>query len=129
MKIEEVRELIAFAGRIEGRPFPEHADLAWLSIVAHVPIEEARVAVVAHFNESTDHLMPAHITRWRESWEPSVLELYSPSEGGTGSPFEDLFGQASTEKSRPEAARIRKEKYKTEVERLGIDPNETLKSP
>lgn len=129
MNITEVREIIAFAEGIEGRLFPRDADTAWLSVVSSIPIEEARVAAAAHFSESTDHLMPAHITQWRRSWEPTPSDFPVRKSESDGGGFDDLFSRMISPKDPEETRRIRESKFLAEAERLGLNPDQLLIQP
>lgn len=119
MDIDEVREIIEFAETIEGRKFPDGAVEAWCSVVADVPIEEARVAAAGHYRYSTEHLMPGHIESRRSGWEPSLID--------------DIYTDTSdswmpTRRDPEKARKIRDEKFRAEAKSLGVDPGEILKS-
>lgn len=110
MNIEETKEILNFASLVDGREFHPNAPEAWSEILSDVPVEEARVAVVAHYRESTERLMPADLNLHRKTWEASHWD----------SKFdEDLAGLGRDE--------IRERKFKEDAYRLGIDPSSTLK--
>lgn len=110
MNIEETREIINFASLMEGREFHPNAPEAWSMVLADVPVEEARIAVVLHYHESKDSLLPAHLNDQRKRWTPGL--------------WDDSVGQDGTQIGRDE---IRERKFKEDADRLGIDPSETLK--
>ncbi|MGC3023340.1 hypothetical protein [Brevibacterium sp. FAM 24630] len=119
MNIDEVREIIEFAEMIEGKKFPTGAADAWLSIVEGIPVEEARVAVVTHFRQSTDHLMPAHITKLQESWEPTILDDVG---------FEGEADAFNFNRDPAKERKVREEKFRADADELGIDPERMLKN-
>lgn len=61
MNLTETSALLTFAARYDRRTIGEQDVRAWQEALADVDVEGARDAVVAHYRESTDFLMPAHV--------------------------------------------------------------------
>lgn len=59
----EVVSLLTLAGTYDYRRVGDADVEAWLLTLDDIGYEEARLAVLAHYRESTDRLMPAHVRR------------------------------------------------------------------
>ena len=59
----EAVALLALASGFDNRKPERETVRAWTEALADVDYDDARTVIVAHFHESTDWLMPAHIVR------------------------------------------------------------------
>ena len=57
----EVARLLAVAAAFDQRTTSEEDDLAWLAAIGDLGFDDARLAVVAHYRNSTERIMPGHI--------------------------------------------------------------------
>lgn len=129
VNVEEAQEIIDFAETAERTIFPQRSAEVWAEILSTMPVEEARVAVVGHYENSTDRLMPAHLTRRQEAWKPDRSDFKPTMKKSDEGGFTDLFDQMFAQPDPIESARIRESKFKAEAERLGVDPSSVLKKP
>lgn len=63
MNVEETAAVLAKAQAYDRRTIGKTDVLAWHEALADLPVADALAAVAAHYRESTDWLMPAHIRR------------------------------------------------------------------
>lgn len=108
MNVEQAQEIIDFAEVVERKGFPQRSAEIWADILATMPIEKARVSVIGHYRNSTEPLMPGHLTRRQQAWEPSEWDLF---------------------KNNFDSAAHREKRFRAEAEQLGIDPDQILKKP
>jgi len=67
MTTDEMIDLLTLAAGYDRRTVGEADVTAWQLAVGDLPFGDAKLAVVAHYRETTDWLMPAHVrTRVRE---------------------------------------------------------------
>jgi hypothetical protein len=65
---EEMGELLASAAIYDNRTVGDADILAWMRAIGDLPYGDADAAVAAHYGETTDRLMPAHVrTRVRSA--------------------------------------------------------------
>ena len=57
----EVARLLAVAAAFDQRTTGEEDDVAWLAAVGDLSFTDARTAVIAHYRESRERIMPADI--------------------------------------------------------------------
>src|SRR5215472_3174449 len=57
----EVARLLAVAAAFDQRTSGEEDDMAWLAAVGDLNFGDAREAVIAHYRDSTERIMPGHI--------------------------------------------------------------------
>lgn len=75
MTREEVAKLLALASTIDKRKVDIPTVNGWFEVVGHVPYEPAVKAMWAHFRNSTDYLLPGHITKALKADGPPVMTL------------------------------------------------------
>jgi hypothetical protein len=63
VNLAETNDLLTFIATFDRRRFDDATVVAWQLIVADVPYADCRRAVVEHFTNSTDYLMPVHVVR------------------------------------------------------------------
>lgn len=65
MELTEAHDLLTIAAAYDGRKPSEAADRAWASALTHLGagFEDARQAIIEHYAETTDWIMPAHVGR------------------------------------------------------------------
>ena len=61
MNAEEMGELLASAAIYDNRTVGDADILAWMRAIGDLPYDDADAAVAAHYGETTDRLMPAHV--------------------------------------------------------------------
>lgn len=61
MNAEEMGELLALAALYDNRTVGDADILAWLNAIGDLPYRDADTAVAAHYGESTERLLPAHV--------------------------------------------------------------------
>lgn len=61
MTIEELGDVLGVAAAFDNRTVGDADILAWYSAIGHINAGEAREAVIAHYTENTDRVMPAHV--------------------------------------------------------------------
>lgn len=66
MNIRETARLLGLAASFDNRNITDNAVVAWQAALADVDFTDAQAAVVRHFRDSTDYLMPAHVRRGAE---------------------------------------------------------------
>lgn len=63
MNLAETNDLLTFISSYDRRRFDDATVIAWQLVVADLPYGDCRAAVVEHFTNSTDYLMPVHVVR------------------------------------------------------------------
>lgn len=63
MQPSETAELLTYIAAFDRRTIGKADVLAWHEIIGHLELMDCKQAVTAHFRESTDYLMPAHVVR------------------------------------------------------------------
>lgn len=66
MNIRETARLLGLAASYDNRNITDNAVVAWQAALSDVDFADGQAAVVRHFRESTDYLMPAHVRRGAE---------------------------------------------------------------
>jgi hypothetical protein len=61
MTIEETFDLLTVAAAYDRRTVGQGDAVAWHAVVGSYGFDDCRAAVIAHYTESTDWLMPAHV--------------------------------------------------------------------
>lgn len=61
MNRHEVAQLLTIAALVDNRTVTAEATIAWHEIIGHLPYGEAAAALRAHYEGSTEWVMPAHI--------------------------------------------------------------------
>lgn len=63
MNLRDTGELLAYISAFDNRNFNEYTAAVWHEIFADYDLAECKTMVLEHFNESTEYLVPAHLTR------------------------------------------------------------------
>ena len=63
MNTDEVIDLLTLAASYDRRKVGESDVAAWGLAIGDLPFADARDAVIAHYRESADWIMPAHVRR------------------------------------------------------------------
>lgn len=63
MNLVETHDLLTLAAKYDNRRFDDATVVAWREVLADLPFEDCRNAVVAHFANSDSYLMPVHVRR------------------------------------------------------------------
>lgn len=66
MNLAETHALLTLIATLDRRRFDDPTVIAWQEILAEQPFDDCRTAVINHFRENTDYLMPVHVTRGAE---------------------------------------------------------------
>lgn len=61
MSPEETIDLLTVAAAFDQRTVGEGDAMAWYAVVGDLDFDDARQAVVGHYTDSTDRIMPAHV--------------------------------------------------------------------
>lgn len=56
--IERIGEILAIAAAFDNRTVGDADLLAWFQVVGHIAVDEAQDAIVAHYSESRERVMP-----------------------------------------------------------------------
>lgn len=75
MKTHEAAALLAVAAGLDNRKPDASTAESWAIALKNIRIEDGREAVYAHYRESTDWLMPAHIIRLVRAARTERLKL------------------------------------------------------
>lgn len=92
MNLAEVGEVIAAVQIFDNRKADEATIKTWHKVLSRYTLEDCLDAVVAHYTESTEWLMPAHIIRFVKRRRARRIEL-------AGNPvlhFEDEYDDDNT---------------------------------
>ena len=79
MNRAEVVLLLTLAGTFDYRKVGDADVEAWYLALDDIDLEDAKAAVVRHYRESTDRMMPAHVRRWVKTFKDERRRL-EPSE-------------------------------------------------
>ena len=63
MTIEETVDLLTVAAAYDRRTVGEGDAIAWHAAIGDLPLDECRAAVIGHYADSTDWLMPGHVRK------------------------------------------------------------------
>lgn len=63
MTLDETVDLLSVAAAYDLRKLGESDSIAWHAAVGDLGYEDSRAAVVAHYREETERIMPAHVRR------------------------------------------------------------------
>lgn len=61
MNPEDIGLVLGDAAAFDNRTVGKADSLAWFKVIGHLNVDEAREAVLAHYTETTDRIMPAHV--------------------------------------------------------------------
>ena len=61
MTLEEVIDLLADAAAFDRRNIGENDSVAWYAAIGDLPFADAQAAVIAHYRESREFIMPADV--------------------------------------------------------------------
>lgn len=73
MNLAETHALLTLAATLDNRRFDDAAVVAWQEILADQPFDDCRTAVINHFRDSTEYLMPVHVVRGAEQIDQDRL--------------------------------------------------------
>jgi hypothetical protein len=80
MTIDEVVDLLTTAAAYDRRTVGEADAIAWHAAIGDLPFEDSRAAVVAHYRESREWLMPADVRqRVKEARRERILDAGIPA--------------------------------------------------
>ena len=80
MTLEETGKLLARAALIDNRTVDPPIVIAWHQILGDLPYQDCEAALAAHYTESTDWMMPAHIrNRVKETRKQRILDAGIPA--------------------------------------------------
>lgn len=80
MTLDEVVDLLTTAAAYDRRTVGEADAIAWHAAVGDLPFEDSRGAVVAHYQESREWIMPADIRRRvKEARRQRILDAGIPA--------------------------------------------------
>lgn len=63
MNQTEVAKLLTVASAIDNRTVADEQVIAWHAALRHLPYDVAQEALVRHFRDSTEYLLPGHISK------------------------------------------------------------------
>ena len=87
MTPEETGKLLARAALVDNRKVDTPTVIAWHQIVGDLPFADCEQAIIAHYGETTDWLMPAHVrTRVKEARHQRIKDA-----GGVPAPPPELL--------------------------------------
>ena len=87
MNAEETGKILALAASYDRRKVGEAEIVGWHAAIGDLPFADSRAAVVAHYQETSDWLMPAHIrTRVKEARHQRIKDA-----GGVPAPPPELL--------------------------------------
>ncbi len=61
MNLAQTHDLLMFIAAYDNRRFDDATVYAWQEAVNDIPFDDARRAVIDHFRESREYLMPVHV--------------------------------------------------------------------
>ena len=61
MNLEETGRLVGHMALYDNRRTSDPDTLAWYQVIGDLPYDDAKAAVIGHYAESTDRIMPAHV--------------------------------------------------------------------
>jgi len=59
----EVAKLLTVASAIDNRTVADEQVIAWHAALRHLPYDVAQEALIRHFRDSTEYLLPGHISK------------------------------------------------------------------
>lgn len=63
MNQTEVAKLLTVASAIDNRTVADEQVIAWHAALQHLPYDVAQEAMIRHFRDSTEYLLPGHISK------------------------------------------------------------------
>lgn len=94
MTKRQVSDLLNLIVSVDGRRMNEHTPAAWQGILGDLGFEDCRDAILAHYQDSTDWLTPAHIRKRvkavRQRRINQVGENINPSRLDSEDPREEI---------------------------------------
>lgn len=76
----EVARILAVAAAFDQRTTGEEDDIAWLAAIGDLNFTDAREAVIAHYRESRERIMPADIRHGVKAIRKARIEAAPPVE-------------------------------------------------
>jgi hypothetical protein len=61
VNLEETGKLVGHMALYDNRRTSDPDTLAWYQVIGDLPYDDAKAAVIGHYAESTDRIMPAHV--------------------------------------------------------------------
>ena len=87
MSAEDMGRVLAKCASYDRRKVGESDIIAWLQVLGDLPYDDCVAAVIAHYGETTDWIMPAHIRqRVKEARKQRIKEA-----GGVPAPPPELL--------------------------------------
>lgn len=84
METREAFQLLTLASARDGRTVDAAVATVWADDLAEVSLADGVTAARAHYRESSDWLMPAHILRWVRHQSPTRAVTMSPAVSDCG---------------------------------------------
>lgn len=84
METREAFQLLTLASARDGRTVDAAVATVWADDLAEVSLADGVTAARAHYRESSDWLMPAHILRWVRHQSPARAVTMSPAVSDCG---------------------------------------------
>lgn len=63
MNLVETHDLLTLAAKYDNRRFDDATVMAWQEVLADLPFDDCRTAVVSHVATSAEYLMPVHVVQ------------------------------------------------------------------
>lgn len=63
MNFKDTHQLLIFIAQYDNRRIDDGVVIAWQAVLADLPLDDARQAVIKHFGTSDAYLMPVHVCR------------------------------------------------------------------
>lgn len=79
MNYDEMKHLLAKISLGDNRQVDKLIIADWLETIGHLAYQDAYQAVVTHRRDSTEYLMPGHITRLVRAHKPDTAITMSPA--------------------------------------------------
>ena len=73
----QMADLLNLISSTDGRNLTKQMPSAWMEIIGDLDFQDAKAAVVKHFQQSTDWLMPAHVRAGVKSIRDKRLQAIS----------------------------------------------------
>jgi hypothetical protein len=86
VKPSEVAQLLAFCAAFDRRTVGEADAMAWHTVLGHIPYEQAREAVTAHYSNTREWIMPADILQRVRKARAAVLDDFQYEPGHPDEP-------------------------------------------
>jgi hypothetical protein len=89
VNLEETGRLVGHMALYDNRKTGDPDTLAWYQVIGDLPYDDAKAAVIGHYAESTDRIMPAHVRNRVKAMRRDRLEhgiVPAPDPGLTDAP-------------------------------------------